>query len=972
MPPTGHPSLTGLAAEAGTLVPCAGNLPVVLDDPAVVWLIDEGEIDLFVIETSGGNDLPASRHLLRAGSGRVLPGVAPDEGDTTLRLIAKGRPGTVLKRVPAATLAAAATEAFAEQMDIWIADLSDSLSRYVLHRPRPDSLVEPGPALPSAQGVCSARSGVAWVSAPGPGAGLFMDLLDWPEVNANGDAAPIPLTQASWLTLLGATPLTVRSSQTLAEEGTLLPALASFHAAAFGLERLNRRLAVVDQANLERARATNRRNDEEAARKRLFSLFDRSSDRDAHSGSAALAEALRVIGRRQGIAFEIPARRGGDNPPASLIDILDRSGVRARQVHLKPEDKWWLGDSSPMLAFRAEDGRPVALLPGKFGRYRAFDPSSGRSIPMTAERARALRTEAWLFYRPLPSSSMEPGDLLRFACHGSAGDLARLVLAGLPGGLLMLAPALALGFVADLISRGGDPGAFIAVSVGLAGLGLFVGLLHVLRGMTLMRLEARVVSRVEAAFWDRLLRLPSGVLNRYPTGDLAMRGMAFQSLRDAMQGAVADGLLSIIFLLPAFVLMFFYDTALAGVGLAFGLVSLLTTVLLGLRQVSPSSRMIRSVRGVAGRLFELIGGIGKLRVESAEGSAFAVWARDYREQKHAERELGVLDGHVQAFGTALPFLAGAALIFTTVLRDSPTILVGDFLVVYAVFIAFQAAVARFGESFGAVAACAPASEQIRPFLVQTPETVAQGEPVERLNGELLFDHVSFRYETDGPLILDNVTIHARPGEFVAIAGGSGAGKSTLFRLALGLDLPSSGAVYYDGRDLRHLNVKQLRRQIGAVPQAVQLHPQDLWDNIVAHHEDVTNQEVWQAAEAAAIDREIAAMPMGMMTPVGTSWAVLSGGESQRVTIARSLLRSPRLLLFDEATNWLDNESQTDVMDKLANLTSTRIVIAHRLSTLKQADRIYVMQSGRVQQSGSFEELMAVDGLFRDLVRRQIA
>ena len=536
----------------------------------------------------------------------------------------------------------------------------------------------------------------------------------------------------------------------------------------------------------------------------------------------------------------------------------------------------------------------------------------------------------------------------------------------------MLAPALALGFVANLLDEGGDPGALYAVTAMLAGLGVLAGLLHVLRGMALIRLEGRVATRIEAAFWDRLFRLPAEFLHRYPAGDLAMRGTAFQDLRDATQGVVADSVLSIIFLLPSFAIMFFYDAVLGGIALAFSLVSLSATVLLGLRQISPRGRMIRGVRRVAGRLFQIIRGIGKLRVESAEESAFAVWARDYREQKEAELELGTLEGHLQAFGAALPFLAGAVLIFATVWRDGPTIPVGDFLVVYAVFIAFQTAVARLGGSLGAVAALLPAFEQVRPFLVQTPESVSQGEPVEHLNGDVLFDHVSFRYDPDGPLILDNVTIRAHPGEFVAIAGGSGAGKSTLFRLALGLDRPTGGAVYYDGRDLRHLNLKQLRRKIGTVPQTVQLHPQDLWDNVVAHHEGASNEEVWRATQTAAIDREIAAMPMGMLTPVGTSGTVMSGGESQRITIARALIRNPRLLLLDEATNWLDNESQTRVMEDLAKLTSTRIVIAHRLSTLKQADRIYVMRSGKVEQSGSFDELMAVEGLFRELVRRQIA
>ena len=272
-----------------------------------------------------------------------------------------------------------------------------------------------------------------------------------------------------------------------------------------------------------------------------------------------------------------------------------------------------------------------------------------------------------------------------------------------------------------------------------------------------------------------------------------------------------------------------------------------------------------------------------------------------------------------------------------------------------------------------MAAALPAFQQIQPLLAAPLETGADGEPVDRLSGEIRFDHVSFRYDPDGPLILDDVSIEARPGELVAIAGESGAGKSTLFRLALGLAQPTTGAVYYDGRsDLAHLNVNQVRRQIGAVPQQVQLHPQDLWDNIVGDREGVTAQDAWQAARTAVIDTEIAAMPMGLMTPVGASASVTSGGENQRISIARALVRKPRMLLLDEATNWLDNESQARIMQNLAALTSTRIIIAHRLSTLRHADRIYVMQAGKVVQTGSFDELAQSDGVFRDLMRRQIA
>ena len=973
-----YTSIAELAARSGISVPCAGNLPVKLDDPDSVWFIDRGAVNLFMVEFRDGREQAPPQHMLRREAGWLLPGVAPDErGDveeSTLSLTAKGLPGTVLKRLPASLLSEIHPEELAEQTDTWLNAITGTLSRFASRLPRPTALAEPGMSLTLAPGTLSVRRGVVWVSEPPRGASVFMDIVDPAELAAAGgpDEAVLPLTRTSWLTLFDEAALSGKSTETLARQGTLLQVLASFHTLAFALERLNRRLAVVDDANLERARTASRRTAERAARQRLMNIYDLPLDRDAGVEDTALADALQIVGRHEGIDFSIPARAAPSDSPVGLVDVLDASGVRARRVRLKAEAGWWRGDSNALLGFRAEDGRPVALLPGMFSRYREVDPVSKRSVRITEDRAGALAEEAWMFYRPLPSGKVEPRDLLRAALHGSGADLARLAIAGLPGGLIKLLPAVALGFVASHVAAGGSAGALYALALVLAGFGLLGTLLHLLQSTAMMRLEGRSASRLEAAFWDRLMRLPPSVLHRHPAGDLAMSGMTFQNLRDGLQGIVADSLLSIVFLLPVFGVIFFYDATLGVVALAFSLVSLLIAVALGLRQISPYGRMIGAARRVAGRLFQIVGGIIKLRVENAEGSAYAIWARDYREQKRAEIELGALEGHSRAFGDALPFLAGGVLLFAVVTVGERSVPVGDFLVVYTVFMVFQSAVARLGESFGTVAAMLPAFDQMRPLLTAVPETEIGGEPVGFLGGDILFDRISFRYDPDGPLILDDVTIRARPGEFVAIAGESGAGKSTLFRLALGIDRPSAGAVYYDGRDLRHLNLKQLRRHIGTVPQSVGLHPMDLWDNLVGHRDDVTSEEVWAAARLAEVEDEIRGMPMGMMTMVGTSGSVLSGGESQRITIARSVIGSPRIMLFDEATNWLDNESQARVMENLAALTSTRVVIAHRLSTLEQADRIYVLRAGKVVESGSFNELVEADGVFRELVKRQIA
>ena len=969
-------TLAQAAARWGTVVPCAGNLPVDIGDPDFAWFIESGTVDLFLVERQGGVEQSAPQHMLRARAGRLLPGTAPQEDVTSLGVIAKGLPGTTLRRLPVSRLDSIPSAELAAQVDAWLVDISGMLARDVTHLPRTDALLDTGEAPTTRKGTLSVRRGVVWITEWQPHAGLFMGLIDpaQSETEPAASGCTLPLTPGTWFSLTREVPVSTASSAELAEKKLLLPALGAFHQVAFSLERLNRQLAVVDQANLARARVLGRRADEEDARRRLFDLYG-VLDGDEGAGETdvpALYDALRAIGRHEGIAFQRPASTGRSDPEAALSRVLRASGVRGRQVRLSGKDRWWVGDSGAMLAFRAADGRPVALLPGLLGNYREIDPATRRKRRVTAARAASLRPDAWLFYAPLQGEASGWRDLLRLAGKGLGADSARLVVTGVLAGLIALLPAVAVGFVADEVIPVGDVGLLYGISVGLVAFGLVRALMRVLQGMTVMRFESRATSRMESAFWDRLLRLPMRVLRRYPASDLAMRGTTFQGMRDAAQGVIGNGVLAVVFLSPAFLLIGLRDPVLGWLTAAFGLVSLVATVALGLRQVKPHDRRLSAARRLAGRLFQLINGISKLRVDGAEGSGFAVWARDYREQKRAELEIGSGEVHLRALAAALPLLAAAAVILVFTLSGPGTVAVGDFIVIYVLFLLYQTAVVRLGESVSVLAGVVPAFNQIRPLLAETPETGAEGQSVEVLGGDVVFDHVSFRYDADGPLILDDVSIKVRAGEFVAIAGESGAGKSTLFRLTLGLERPSSGSVYFDDRDLQHLDLKEVRRHIGVVPQMVRLHPQDLWDNIVGDHKGVTAEDAWRAIQLAAIDREISAMPMGMLTPVGASAAVTSGGESQRIRLAHALISDPRILLLDEATNWLDNDTQSRVLANLAGLTSTRIVIAHRVSTLRHADRIYVMQSGRIVQEGSFEELAATPGAFQDLVRRQVA
>jgi len=265
----------------------------------------------------------------------------------------------------------------------------------------------------------------------------------------------------------------------------------------------------------------------------------------------------------------------------------------------------------------------------------------------------------------------------------------------------------------------------------------------------------------------------------------------------------------------------------------------------------------------------------------------------------------------------------------------------------------------------------PALERILPILEEKSEVSESKLPAGELTGEIDAAEIRFRYKPDAPLVLKDINLSIRPGAFVAIVGSSGSGKSTLLRVLLGLEKPESGAVLYDGMDISELDVSSVRRQIGVVMQHGQLMEGSIFSNIVGSL-PLTMDDAWEVARLVGLEADIKDLPMGMHTIVNEGGTTFSGGQRQRLLIARSLVHHPRIIVFDEATSSLDNETQAIVSKTLDAMRSTRIVVAHRLSTIEHADRILVMDRGEIVEDGTYSELMEKKGLFAELAARQIA
>ena len=964
--PAGDP-LAALTAAMGEVRSAQGNEPLILNHPQTAWFVVSGALDVFMTETRDGTATSPAEHIIRLGPGRMAFGVREGETGIASRLSAKGLPGTRVRRMAIRDLLDAAVlqderggtvASLVAVVDAWIEDFGTALARPIVPRP-PVHHRLPSSGRMQVEGLATAQRGVVWLAGAADATFLGTEPL--------GHEGPglVPVTPGTWVAVPAPREIECRPSRTLGLDTLLLVALPEFHRLGLVAAALNRQLLLVDEANLQRTTASHRVREAQDARRRLLNL-DRQKRLPEQTDVPPLLSALRAVAHHEGITINGLGEMTGEG--LSLASVLKGSRVRARRIGLTRRRRWWLGDSGAMLAFRRRDGQPLALLPAALG-YRIMDPVTGQSVPARGDRLAELDDYAWFLYRPLPRD--EPigiGAFFAVTRGHLAADLVRMVVAGTAAGLLLLVPAVAFGVLIDDVITAGDPADLLYFSMALVVLAFITGLLQMFRGTAFMRLEGRITTRLSAALWDRILRLPTGFFRRFAAGDVAERAMAFMALRDRIAGAVAEALLSVLFALPAIGLLFLYNNALGWLNLGVSAVVLIGTGIFGVAQLPPQRRYFTASRRLTSNLHQLIGGVAKLRTAQAEGAALAAWAHQYRRKKQAEIHTAVPAEHLTGFSAAVPALASALVFAVTLTQDGLSL--ADFLVVYAVSMVLYASLVKLGLAFQAVATIVPVCEQVLSILAAETEDAGSGcEPI-TLGGEIRFDRVSFRYSEDGPEILHEVSLHAKPSEFIAIVGESGAGKSTLLQLALGLERPATGGVYYDGRNLVHLDVTAVRRQIGVVVQDGALLTGDIRSNIIGEAPDLTLDDAWRAAHQAMVADDIAAMPMGMYTAVGDSTTTLSGGQSQRLRIAAAMVRNPRIVFLDEATSWLDVRSQAETMAGIERSAATRIVIAHRLSTIRRADRIYVMQAGRVVQTGRFDELSNTPGPFQDLARRQ--
>ena len=641
-------------------------------------------------------------------------------------------------------------------------------------------------------------------------------------------------------------------------------------------------------------------------------------------------------------------------------------GLMYRSVKL--EQGWYKDAFGPMLAYRKEDGMAVALLPKRFAGYWYVDPVTGKKTDLNRKTAETFEADAICFYRPLPLKKLGIADLIKYLAEClSSGDVVSIVVltfaATLVGMLMTNANKALTGFV--LQSKN------LSLLLGTAAFTLSVivstQLLDGVRALMMNRLEIKTSLSVEAAMMMRVMNLPANFFRKYASGELSSRYDAVNKLCSLLLGNIFSTGLGAIFSLMYITQIFRYAPALVAPALLIVLVSIAVSILSSLTQIKVSRQVMEKGSKENGLSYALITGIQKIKLAGAEKRAFARWARQYADAVELSYNPPLLIKVNTAITSAIS-LAGTIVLYylAAKTRVNPS--------EYIAFnTAFGAVTASFASLTGvalSVAQIKPILEMAQPILETEPESAENKTMVTKLSGNIELSNVYFRYNQNMPYVVDGMSLKIRAGEYIAIVGSTGCGKSTLVRLMLGFETPEKGAVYFDGKDLSGLDLRSLRRRIGTVTQDGSLFQGDIYSNIVISAPQLTLDDAWAAAELAGIADDIRAMPMGMQTMISEGQGGISGGQKQRLMIARAVAPKPKILIFDEATSALDNRTQKQVSEALDALKCTRIVIAHRLSTIKNCDRILVLDKGQILEDGTYDELIAKNGFFAELVERQ--
>ena len=650
-------------------------------------------------------------------------------------------------------------------------------------------------------------------------------------------------------------------------------------------------------------------------------------------------------------------------------DVLDfylqPSGIMRRNVTLK--DEWYKDGVGPLMCITS-DGEIVSLIPKGASGYTYYDRNLSKKVKVTSKNADKFSGEAICFYKPFPLEEMNIKSLMKYMMGLlSAWDYISVIVATLAVTLMGLFTAYINNMIFTNVIHTDNVTMLVVMGIFMLGVIISQTLIGITKSVVLFRITTKLKIPVESATMMRVLGLPVSFFKKYSSGDLSARVQSMAVLSNMIVDIFLSSGLSTVLSVAYIMQIFKFSPTLAIPALSVVGVTLLFTLLSMALQMKQTKKIFEAKAKENGLVFSLLSGIQKIKITGAEKRAFSKWSRYYKDvlqYRYNPPKILALNGAISAF---ISVLGTILLYFIAVSQNVSMAEYMTFNVSYGLvigsFVSFATIALQIGEM-------KPTLEMVEPIFKEVPEMAQSKKVVTRLSGSIEISNVSFRYSDNMPNVINNLSLNIRAGQYVAIVGKTGCGKSTLMRILLGFEKPQKGTVYYDKKDIATLDLKSLRRNIGTVMQNGKLFAGDIYSNIVISAPHLSVDDAWKAAEMAGIAEDIRYMPMQMHTIISEGSGGISGGQRQRLMIARAIAPNPRILMFDEATSALDNITQKIVSESLAKLRCTRIVIAHRLSTIKECDRIIVLDGGRIIEDGTYDELISKNGYFAELVERQ--
>jgi NHLM bacteriocin system ABC transporter ATP-binding protein len=690
-----------------------------------------------------------------------------------------------------------------------------------------------------------------------------------------------------------------------------------------------------------------------------------------------LFRACQLLSNYLEVSFVQPIETG-ESFSEQLYHLSKATQIHYRIIHLR--DDWYKGDLGPIIGiWEAKENKPVALIPNVKGKYFLYDPDDGvDKVPVDEGIAKQLSSEAAIFYRRLPQKkTLNWKDLLYFCFKGRGYDAKMLVFTGFLGTLMSLFLPFASKILFDIAIPESDTNLLYQLMFGLFLAFCSSAVFIFIRETLAVRLETLVAHDLQTGLWQRVLDLPMTFFRRFEIGDLIQRIFSVSIIRKTISGQVTRFTLNALFAFLYVLVMLYYSPILTVVGIG---IFLFVSVLMGglFAIVLPKEKKIQTIRAeVYNKILQMIRGISKFRSNGFEAKAFSSWAKVFTQQKTAELKKGEFLNIIGMVSVMLPpaslffmFAAGAYHLRSSSTTTPSDLSIGDFLAFYIAYVLVFSCFSNFLQGMIDSIGVWPLWESAKVFFDAHPELEKNRIKLGRLQGKITVENLNFRYDAQAPYVLSNVSFRAEPGEMIGLVGHSGSGKSTLLRLLLGFEFPSKGAIYYDDKDLAILNLQKVREQLGVVLQTTYLIEGTVRENVSASRL-ASDDDILDALRLAGFEEDLKKLPMGLSSLVTSGGSNFSGGQRQRLLIARALVKKPKCLFLDEATNALDNLSQKVVSTHLSRMNITRIVVAHRLTTLRYADRIYVLEKSKIVQVGTFNELSKEKGLFANMLKKQI-